>query len=200
MNDRARRIAAPTLAMLAALLLLLALIGGYASRAFLNADQFADRAAAALDEQAVSEEIGRRATDGLVGADPDLIAVRPVLEQVLGGVVGSGAFHAAFRAAAADAHRALFDRDENTVVFTVADIGATARGALQALDPKLAKKIPADADAGLLASEPPSFVVALTELRAAAVDPARDRGACPDRSGVWLTPDRRQVDSLSASR
>lgn len=48
---------------------------------------------------------------------------------------------------------------------TLADIGATARGALQALDPKLAKQIPADADARILEFEIPSIVSAAVDLR-----------------------------------
>src|ERR687893_3026872 len=102
MNDRARRIAAPVLAILAALLLLAALIVGYGARALLNADQFADRAASALDEESVADEIGTRAADQLIVADPDLISVRPVLEEVVSGAVGSGAFRDLFRAAVAD--------------------------------------------------------------------------------------------------
>jgi uncharacterized membrane protein HdeD (DUF308 family) len=191
-SERGRRIAAPALAVLAALLLLLALTGGYASRALLNSGQFADRAAAALDEQAVSDEIGRLGADEIVGVDADLIAVQPLLEQALGGVVRSGAFNEAFRAAAADVHRALFDGDADTVTFTIADIGATARGALQALDPKLAEKIPATSDASLLSSDPPDLVVAGTELRELpwtllALTVVALAGA------LWLAPDRRRT-------
>lgn len=166
MSERARGIAAPALGVLAALLLLGALVTGYGSRALLNADQFADRAASALDEPSVADEIGRRATDQLVKADPDLISVRPVLEEVVSGAVGSGAFRDVFRAAVADLHRAVFDRDQDTVAFTLADIGAVARGALQALAPNLAKKIPPNTGAAVLESDPPQFVVAATKLRA----------------------------------
>jgi hypothetical protein len=165
MNAGARRIAARALAILAASLLLAALVSGYASRALLNADQFADRASAALEDDAVSEEIGRRATDELVALDADLIAVRPLLEQVISGIVGSGAFRDVFRVAAADVHRAVFERDHGTIAFTVADIGAIARGALQALKPKLAKQVPAGADTTIFEADPPSFVLTAVKLR-----------------------------------
>ena len=78
--------------VLAALAVILALISGYASRALFNPDQFADRAAAALQDKAVSDELGRRVADELVITDPNLIAVRPVIEDVLSSVVRSGAF------------------------------------------------------------------------------------------------------------
>ena len=53
MNDRARRIAAPALAILAAVALLARRWSPATAPArLLNADQFADRAASALDERA----------------------------------------------------------------------------------------------------------------------------------------------------
>ena len=48
------------LVVLAAVAVILALVAGYASRALFNPDQFADRAAAALQEKAVADELGRR--------------------------------------------------------------------------------------------------------------------------------------------
>ena len=139
--------------------MILALISGYASRALFNPDQFADRAAAALQEKAVADELGRRVAEELVITDPNLIAVRPVIEDVLSSVVRSGAFAEAFRRAAADLHRTLFERDSNTVTLTLADIGATARGALEALNPKLAKQIPAKNPADVLVTDPPQAIL-----------------------------------------
>jgi hypothetical protein len=196
MNDRARRIAAPALAILAVLLLLAALVAGYGVRALLNADQFADRAAAALDEESVADEIGRRAADELIAADPDLISVRPVLEEVVSGAVGSGAFRDIFRAAVADVHRAVFDQDQDTVAFTLADIGTVARGALQAVNPKLAKEIPPNTGAAVMQSDPPQFVVEATKLRALpwillAAAVLLIGGA------IWLAPDNRRTVIVS---
>ncbi len=192
MNDRARRIAAPALAILATLLLLGALVAGYGARALLNADQFADRAAAALDEESVADEIGKRAADQLIAADPDLISVRPVLEEVVSGAVGSGAFRDLFRAAVADVHRAMFNQDQDTVAFTIADIGTLARGALQAIDPKLAKKIPPNAAVAMMQSDPPQFVVEATRLRAL---PWILLAAAVLLIGaaIWLAPDNRRT-------
>lgn len=192
MSPRARWIAALALSVVTAALLLGALAGGYASRAFLDADRFADRAAAALDREAVADEVAARATAGFVSTDPDLLAVRPVIEEVIAGLVRSGAFQDVFRAAARDLHRAVFERDQATVTFTLADLGATARGALQALDPKLARQIPPAADVSLLTDNPPSFVVEAAKLRELPWILLGLGGVCAF-AAVWISPDRRRA-------
>ena len=52
-------------------------------------------------------------------------------------------FQAVFRGAVTDVHRAIFDRDRDTVTLTLVDVGTVLRGALQAVKPSVAKKIPA---------------------------------------------------------
>jgi len=164
MSERGRRIAAVALAVLAALALLLALVSGYAWRAVFDSDQFADRATVALGNQAVRDEAGRRITDELVAADPDLVAVRPVLEAVVSGIAGGGAFQDLFRAGVRDLHRTILKRDEDTVTLTLADIGTTIRGALEAFQPKLAKKIPPGIETNLLESDPPKVLVDIAQF------------------------------------
>ena len=197
MSERARGIAGPVLAVLAALLLLLALVTGYASGALFDSDEFADRATAALEDEAVQSEIARRVTDDLVlNADADLVAVRPVIESVVSGVVGGGVFQSLFRSGVADVHRAAFRQDENTVTLTVADIGTVVRGALQALRPQLAEKIEGGADAEVTEIEPPALVADLAQL---AEDVAilalvlLVLGVGFAVAAVWLSPDRRRT-------
>jgi hypothetical protein len=137
-----RRLAAFAAAAAAALALLGAVVSGYVSRAFFDSDQFATRASAALDNDAVSSEAAKRISEQLVRAEPNLVAVRPLIESAVGGIVSGGAFQDVFRAGVADVHRAVFEQDQNTVTLTLSDIGATLRGALAAIDPQLAKKIP----------------------------------------------------------
>lgn len=164
MSSPARRIAAPALAVVAALVLLGSLVTGYAWRAVFDSDQFGERAAAALDEEAVRDEAARRITDQLIARKPDLIAVRPVLESVVSGIAGSGAFQDLFQAGVADVHRSVFTRDKNTVTLTLSDIGATIRGTLEAVQPQLAKKIPAGIGADLLETDPPDALVEVVQL------------------------------------
>ena len=109
---------------------------------------------AALDNEDVRAEIGRRAAERIVAAEPDLIAVQPVIEGVVTGIAGQGAFQGLFRSAVRDLHRAVFDRDVNTLTLTLVDIGTTIRGTLVAADPKLAKKIPPGIETTILDSEP----------------------------------------------
>ena len=124
MGATSRRIAAPTLAILAAVLLLVATLVGYANSAFFDSNEFANRASAALDDEAVRAEIATRVTDDLViNARADLIAVRPVIESVVDGLVGGSVFQSVFRSGVRDLHRAIFQQDQNTVALTLADVG-----------------------------------------------------------------------------
>jgi hypothetical protein len=153
---RRQRLATFVLAAAAAVAMLGAAVSGYAGRALFNSDQFAERASAALDNDAVTSQAAKRLTDELVALQPNLVAVRPVLEGALGGIIHGGAFQDVFRAGVADVHRAVFEQDENTVTLTLADIGATVRGTLAAIDPKLAKKIPRQQDLALVDDELPA--------------------------------------------
>src|SRR5690606_10973284 len=133
-----------------AVLFVLAGASWYVSNAILDADKFADRATAALEDDAVRKEIATVVTDELVlRADPDLVAARPIIEGALAELIGGSAFQSIHRAALNDVYRALIDHDQNTVTLTLADIGTLVRGAVQALAPRAAHQIPADADASI---------------------------------------------------
>ncbi len=153
---RRRRIPTIGLAVAAALALLAALVLAYVARAAFDADQFADRASAALSDQAVADEVANRVADELVAADPNLVAVRPVIASVTSSLIRGGAFQSLFRAGVADMHRSVFEGDEDTLTLTLVDIGSTVRGVLEALQPQLAKQIPASADVPLVDGELPA--------------------------------------------
>ena len=140
-----KRGGATALVVIASVLLVGATVAGYARLAVFDSSQFADRAAAALEQPAVRDEIGDRVTDEVVlRNDADLIAARPLIASAVSGVVGGGAFRSLFRSAVLDAHRAIFTRDRDTVTLTLADVGTVVAAALEKLDPQLA----ADLDAG----------------------------------------------------
>ena len=153
---------------LAGLAVLLALLLGYASRAFFDADQFANRASAALSDDAVSDRVATKVADELVEEAPNLVAFQPVLESVVAGIVRSGAFQGVFRAGVRDLHRAVLDGDTGTLTLTLVDIGATLRGALEAIQPKLAKRIPADRSIALVDGEMPGWAADLARVADAA--------------------------------
>ena len=142
MGPDARRSLASALVIVASLLLVAATLAGYARRAFFNSDQFADRATATLRDSSVRTVIGERVTDRVVLAhQADLLAARPIIASAISGVVGGGAFDSLFHRAALDAHRALFQRDENTLALTLVDVGTVVGAALQTLRPELASEV-----------------------------------------------------------
>ena len=95
---------ARVLVVLAAVFAVLALVAGYARHAVVDSDQFANRATAALEDDAVRTLIAARVTDEVLVREPDLIAVRPLLESVTSSVVSSGAFTGLFRSGVRDVH------------------------------------------------------------------------------------------------
>ncbi|MQA74253.1 MAG: hypothetical protein GEU88_07945 [Solirubrobacterales bacterium] len=185
------------LVVIATIALLGSLLVGYASTALFDSDSFADRATSALDEQAVQSEVGALVTDNLVlKANADFVAVRPLIESVVSGIVGGGAFQGLFRKAVNDVHRAAFKHDQNTATLTLGDIGEVVRGALQALRPQLSKQIKGQADVEITGIKPPSWVADLAQVAEAvgvlwlillAI------GVVLAAAAVWLSADRRRT-------
>jgi hypothetical protein len=163
-GSRSRRIGSSALGVLAAVALLLALVTGYAAQVLFDSDQFANHATAALDKPEVETEVGRRITDGVLKAQSDLIAVRPVIEGAASGVVGSAPFSALFRAGVRDVHRAIFSRDQNTITLTLADIGAVLNSVVQRLAPKGSIKIKGADTVPILDGHVPSFFAKAARL------------------------------------
>ena len=108
----------------ASLFLGLALVTGYVRGAAVDSDQFANRATAALQDDSVRSLIAEKLTDEVVlKRQRDLLAARPLIQSAASGIVGSRAFAGLFRAAVRDVHRAVFERDRDTVTMTVSDVG-----------------------------------------------------------------------------
>ena len=128
--------------VLAAVLLLLATLAGYAWRVLFDADQFAGRAAATLQDERVRTVLADRVTDELVLAnEPDLIAARPLIASAVSGMVGSDAFASLFRRGVRDVHRAVFARDRDTVALTLVDVGTVVAEALERARPRIAAEL-----------------------------------------------------------
>jgi len=155
----ARRIAARVLAPLAAIVLLVTLLTGYANRVLFDSDRFADHVVAALSDDAVRDEVAVKITDEVVlRADRDLVALEPVIEGAAGEIVGAKAFQGLVRAAVRDLHRSIFKKDRDTIALTVVDVGTVLQSALEAANPKLAKDIGAD-KIDLVNAKPPEILV-----------------------------------------
>ena len=199
MGPDARRSLATVLVVVASLLLAAATLTGYARRAFFDSNQFADRAAATLSDPSVRALVGERVTDGVVlQHEEDLLSARPIIASVISGIVGAPPFRSLFRGAALDAHRAVFERDQNTVALTVADVGTVVATALQVLRPQLAHRIEdtgrievVDRDIG---SVPANAARIASDVRIAAYLLAALTLAAAVAALV-LTPDRRRTAS-----
>ena len=141
-RDRARTFGARGLVVLATILLVLATLAGYARHTLVNSDQFASRAADTLRDQSVRNLIAERVTDELVlRQQADLLAARPLIESALSNLVGGSAFRSLFLRGVRDVHRAVFDRDQNTLTLTLADVGSVAAAAVEKFQPKLAAQM-----------------------------------------------------------
>jgi hypothetical protein len=135
---------ARTLAVAAAVAITLALVAGYVRRAAVDSDQFSNRATAALRDDSVRSLLAQKITDEVVlKHQSDLLAARPIIESVTSSLIGSRAFTGLFRAGVRDAHRALFNRDEDTVTLTLADVGTVLAAALERLRPSIADEVDA---------------------------------------------------------
>ncbi len=147
-------------------LAVVALVLSYAGRSVLSAPRFADRAVATLRDPAVQDDVADHLTDALVNssAGGDLVAVRPLIRSVAGGVVGSQAFEALFRRGVIEAHRALVGDMNSPVVLTVADAGVLIQGVLQRFSPGTATKLGTDRLARLLSTQPSGVVHAVVRI------------------------------------
>src|SRR3954454_19528373 len=142
MSVRARVMCERGLVVLASVVLVLGVLAGYVRLAALDADQFANRATAALRNDDVRTLIAQKVTDDVVlRRQADLLAARPLIESAAAGVVGGRAFTALFRSAVRDMHRAVFERDRDTVTLTVADVATVLAAALAHVRPSLARRV-----------------------------------------------------------
>jgi hypothetical protein len=183
--------------------LLPAVLVGYAERALFQPEQFANRAGALLQDDRARSRVAAEVTDRLVLANAsDLQAARPIIESVVEGLVGGGAFQQLFRASVLDIHRAVFDHDQDTITLALADVGTVVRAALETVRPSLARKIDEDAQLTLVrrgVDERAAWLARLADradllaavlgglvlvLAAAAVALAADRRRAVQRLGV----------------
>jgi hypothetical protein len=141
---RGRR-AAPVswaLAVLSALALATAAVLTYADHTVFASDAFADRAAATLDAGPVRDAAARRLTDVVVGARPDLVGFRPIVELAARAVVGTAQFRSLVRRGALDAHRSAFDAEARGLTFQIRDAGLLIADVVQRLRPGVADRMP----------------------------------------------------------
>jgi hypothetical protein len=160
-----RRRGARGLVGAAVVLAVLALALSYVGRAVLRPRPFADRAVAALQDPAVQVDVADHVTDAVTGiGGGDLVAVRPLVRSLAGGIVGGQAFAALFRRAILEAHDAVVRRGDGRLLVTVGDLGVLVQGVLERLDPAAAQRIGAERASTLFMLHPGGAVIDVVQV------------------------------------
>ncbi|HYI35249.1 MAG TPA: hypothetical protein VEX39_01480 [Thermoleophilaceae bacterium] len=146
-----RNLLALVLAVLAAVATVAAVLALYLRFEVAERDAFADRAAAAFDRPEVRRVAAREVVVQLIDrGSTDLVAARPVLEGVVEALTGTPPFQRLVRAAAAQSYEVLFERDDNSLVFDLADVSTVVLSGVRSVSPDIARRVPDDVDARLI--------------------------------------------------
>jgi hypothetical protein len=180
---------------LGALLLALGLLCGLANRHVLDGEGFAGHVDAIRTDPAVARQVGDLIVQRVVAANPDLVALRPLLQSTAAALVGSPAFGPVVRAATRDLHGAFTGSGDSGVVLWLADAVTVLTGVLPVIAPDLATHLPALAPVTLL--DAPRGTAGARVARAVRTVgllswllPLLAVGALAAR--WWLAPDRRR--------
>ncbi|WP_460797158.1 hypothetical protein [Nocardioides pacificus] len=130
-------------------LLVLGAAAGVFNREVLDADRFLTHVDAVRADPPVSQALGRLLTDRVIAAQPDLTALRPLLESAATAVVASPRTKGAARAAVTPLHRSLTGAERSPVVLRLADAGAVLVASARTLSPRVEAALPADLDVRL---------------------------------------------------
>jgi hypothetical protein len=159
-----RRLVSIACTALAAVLLLLGILAGLTNHNVLDGDRFAHHVDSMRRDPAVTELIATEITDQTLAADPDLVAVRPLVSAAATAFVGSSAFSTPFRAAVSQVHTAFTTPGSGQVVLRLADVGAVLAGVLPSISPQAAALLPADLDVTLAKVGSQSFAARTIHL------------------------------------
>lgn len=139
-----RRTASRVLVAVGSVLLVLATLAVVLARTFLDTASFAAGVDEIRQTDVVADALGVELADQIVAADPDLVAVRPLVEQVAAFVAGSEVLSPLVQRAAAEVQRAATSDEGSAVALRIADAGVVATSALESFAPDLAASIPDD--------------------------------------------------------
>jgi hypothetical protein len=138
--------------VIGAVLVVLGTLLFYARSEIVDEHAFADHALEALDDDELRAVVATEITVQLIErGSADVVAARPLIEQVVSTIVDTQPFKQVFREAARQANRLLFVRNRDNVAFNVSDAVEIIRFAVKSVDPKLASELPKrDLDLALL--------------------------------------------------
>lgn len=193
-----RRLAAHALLVLGLVIAGAGLVVAYLARTVLNEGAFSARLVESLDRPRVAAFVAGQVADGVIAANRDLTAVKPVITTLAEGLVRSAPFRAIARKGAAEAHRVAFSEGTERVMLAVPDVGVMLRSALQALNPEVASRIPPKLHGvsaeltGALASRALTVMRTIHRVRAVARW-SLVAGLLLIAAGIALSPVRRQT-------
>lgn len=156
-----RRLPAVILTILGTVLLVAGLVAGHVSRHVLDPDTFAGHVQQIRKSDEVSAAAGRVVTARIIRANPDLVAVRPLLEGVATAVIRSDRLDEPTRRAAIVTVRSLTEADPDGIRLELPGTTAVVVNALQRVVPSV---VPPEVDPTLtLVVAPPSTVAAISQ-------------------------------------
>jgi hypothetical protein len=131
------------LSLLGIALIILSLTGWWLTTRVLDDEGFGDVAAKTVQQQAVRDYIGDQATLQLARSNKLITAARPVVAKAIAQALDTPAVLAAVHAFAAGAHHQIFQISDTALSDAAAgNAAATIKSTLQAVDPRLADKLP----------------------------------------------------------
>jgi hypothetical protein len=144
------RILSRVLTALGVLVLLAGLVAVHVDRQVLDADRFAGHVDDVRSDPDVSRLLGVEISDRVIEVDPELVALRPLLESVGDSLVSSPALAPVVRAAVRPLHDALVSGgDGDRLVLQLADVGALVVAAVTTVAPDVEASLPDDLDVRL---------------------------------------------------
>ncbi len=146
------------------LLLMLGILAGLVNRQVLDGDRFAGHVDNVRRDPAVSRQIGQAITAQVLATDPDLVAVRPLIDAAATALASSTALTPIVRASARSVHTAFTTSNATSVVLRLADVGAVLTAAVTAIAPSAASKIPPDLSVTLARAGGQSFAAGTIHL------------------------------------
>jgi hypothetical protein len=135
--------------VLGAVVLMVGAAAGVLHREVLDADRFAAHVDAVRTDPDVSRQLGALVTQRILAEQPDLVAIRPLVEATATAVVASRALGPVVRGSLAPLYDALVLGEDDPVVLRLADVAAVVVAAVTVLAPQVAVSLPADLDVRL---------------------------------------------------
>ncbi|WP_166137973.1 PI-PLC domain-containing protein [Nocardioides ochotonae] len=151
------------LTVLGVLCLFVGMLAGVVNREVVDGSEFARHADAVRSDPAVARHLGVALTDEVLEAEPELAAVRPLVESTASAIIASDALGPVVRSVLEPLHGALVSTDQDQVVLRIADVAAVLVTALREVAPDAGARIPDDLEVTLSAFGGQDFTTDLIE-------------------------------------